>query len=337
MDLSIIVVNYNTKDLTKQTIDSVINTTNNTSYEIILIDNASTDGSKEYFSEVYNKKVLEIRHKDIQYYNDNEEEQKADKEKSIEAKRCKETCNSEGCAKVKSICQDIKYIYNEENLGFAKANNQAMKISKGRYVLLLNSDTIVKEDCIEKCIEYMDMNKTVGALGPKILLGNGELDHACKRGFPTPTASLYYMLGLDKKHPNEPKYGQYQMTHLSNDEINEVDALTGAFMMVRKEVIDTVGVFDERFFMYGEDLDWCYRIKEAAWKIVYYPEALIIHLKGQSSKKKRKYKTIYQFHKTMIQFYNKHYMKKYNVFVTLAVYVGVMGKMSLSMVKNFFR
>lgn len=325
MDLSIIVVNYNTKDLTKQTIDSVVNTTRNISYEIILIDNASTDGSKEFFSELYSNEISEINHRDIECRNEyKNHEYKSDN-------------HIKPRIELRESYKEVKYIYNEENLGFAKANNQAMKIARGRYVLLLNSDTIVKEDCIEKSIQHMDKNKKIGALGPKILLSNGELDHACKRGFPTPSASLYYMLGLDKKHPNDPKYGQYQMTHLSNDEINEVDALTGAFMMVRKEVIDKIGTFDERFFMYGEDLDWCYRIKENGWKIIYYPEALIIHLKGQSSKKKRRYKTIYQFHKTMIQFYNKHYIKKYNIFVTLAVYIGVTGKMILSMVKNLFK
>lgn len=289
MDLSIIILNYNTKEITKQTVESVINTTKNIDYEIFLLDNGSSDGSIEFFQEEYEQAL------------------------------------------------NINLIFNDENLGFSKANNQAIKKAKGKYVLLLNSDTIVKEECIVKCMDYMDKHPQVGALGPKIVLADGSLDHACKRGFPTPSASLYYILNLEKFFPKSEKFGRYRMSHLSNDEINEVDALTGAFMMVRKEVVEKIGALDERFFMYGEDLDWCYRIKEAGWKIIYYPESLLIHLKGQSSRKKRRYKTIYQFHKTMLQFYNKHYLKKYNIFVTAFVYFGVILKMGLSFVINFIK
>ncbi len=289
MELSIIIVNYNTKELTKQTIDSVKKTVINIEYEIFLVDNASVDGSIEFFKDIYES--------------DNR----------------------------------VQLIFNNDNLGFAKANNIAIKKSKGRNILLLNSDTIVKEACIEKCLKYLNQQNDVGALGPKILLNNGELDHACKRGFPTPAASLYYMLKLDKLYPKNKKFGQYRMTYLDDNEIGEVDALTGAFMMVKREVIDKVGVLDDDFFMYAEDIDWCYRIKAAGWKIIYYPEAEMIHLKGQSSKKKRKYKTIYQFHKTMLQFYNKHYVKKYNFIVTGIVYIGIITKLTLSLMINFFK
>jgi len=289
MELSIIIVNYNTKELTKQTIDSVKKTVNNIEYEIVLVDNASVDGSIEFFKDIYES--------------DNR----------------------------------VQLIFNNENLGFAKANNIAIMKSKGRNILLLNSDTIVKEACIEKCVAYLNQHNDVGALGPKILLNNGELDHACKRGFPTPAASLYYMLKLEKLYPKSKNFGQYRMTYLDDNEIGEVDALTGAFMMIKREVIDKVGVLDDDFFMYAEDIDWCYRIKDAGWKIMYYPQAEMIHLKGQSSKKKRKYKTIYQFHKTMLQFYNKHYIKKHNFSVTGIVYIGVIIKLILSLMINFFK
>lgn len=230
----------------------------------------------------------------------------------------------------------IKFIANKENTGFAKGNNIAIKASNSEYVLLLNSDTIVYEGTIDKCIEYMDRNEAVGAIGPKVVLEDGSLDHACKRGFPTPSASLYYMLKLDKLLKNKEKYGKYDMSYLPIDEINEVDALTGAFMMVRREVIDTVGLLDERFFMYAEDIDWCYRIKYAGWKIIYYPEVKMLHLKGKSGKK-RKYRTIYQFHKTMLQFYDKNYRQHYNIFVTAAVYAGVWIKCGLTMLVNVLK
>lgn len=230
----------------------------------------------------------------------------------------------------------IKFIANSENVGFAKGNNIAIKDSTSEYVLLLNSDTIVYEGTIDKCVEYMDNNEEVGAMGPKVVLEDGSLDHACKRGFPTPSASLYYMLKLDKIFNNKEKYGKYDMTYLPIDEINEVDALTGAFMMVRRQVIDTVGTLDERFFMYAEDIDWCYRIKWAGWKIIYYPEVTMLHLKGKSGKK-RKYRTIYQFHKTMLQFYDKNYKPSYNLAVTAAVHAGVWLKCGLTMVVNVFK
>jgi GT2 family glycosyltransferase len=286
MDLSIIIVNFNTKELLQQTIQFVIDTVGEAvKYEIIVSDNGSKDDS---------------------------------------------------CKMVTQFFSNVKLIENNANLGFPKGNNIAIKEAIGRYVLLLNSDTVVKENCLEKCIFYMDEHDEVGALGCKILLADGTLDHACKRGFPIPEASLYYMLKLDKLFPNNKKFGAYTLDYLPQDETNEVDSLTGAFMMVRREIIEKVGLLDEDFFMYGEDIDWCYRIKEAGWKVVYYPEASITHYKGGSSRKKR-IKTIYEFHRAMYLFYNKHYLKKYNIFITLMVYLGIGLKLILSLFINVFR
>lgn len=285
MDLSIIIVNYNTKELLKQTIQSVIDTTKNIQYEIIVSDNNSTD-------------------------------------KSIEM--------------IEKYFPEVKLIKNKDNLGFPKGNNVAIKQALGRYILLLNSDTVVIDNCLEKCIKYMDLHNNIGVLGCKVALKDGQLDHACKRGFPTPEASLFYMLKLHKLFPDNKKFGQYTLSYLHEDEINEVDSLTGAFMMLKREVIDKIGLLDENFFMYGEDIDWCYRIKEAGWKVMYYPEAKIIHYKGASSKKKR-FKTLYEFHRAMILFYNKHYRLKYSIFVTMLVYLGVYVKFILSLFVNIFK
>lgn len=303
MDLSIIVVNYNTKELLRQTIQSIIDTAgepckNNNEvesfmykpgqplqYEIFVSDNGSKDGSIEMIKECF---------------------------------------------------KEVKLIENNANIGFAKANNIAIKQSTGRYVLILNSDTVIKEHCLQKCIAYMDKHKDIGTLGCKLLLTDGNLDRACKRGYPTPEASLYYMLKLHKLFPQSKKFGAYQLNYLSDDEINEVDSLVGAFMIVSKEVCDKVGLLDETFFMYGEDIDWCYRIKEAGFKVVYYPKAFIIHHKRASSKKKR-IKTIYEFHRAMYIFYNKHYKKKYNILVTGAVYLGIALKLILTYMVNIFK
>jgi len=285
MELSIIIVNYNTKKILADTIQSVIDTADSTKYEIIVVDNASADGSIEMVKKQY---------------------------------------------------PQVNLIENKDNLGFPKANNIGIRDALGRYILILNSDTKVLEDCLQRCLDYMDNNIEVGALGCKLLLANGKLDHACKRGFPTPKASLYYILKFHKLFPTSKKFGKYTLNYLPIDEINEVDALTGAFMMVRKEVINKVGLLDETFFMYGEDLDWCFRIKEAGYKVIYYPEAVTIHYKGGSSKRKR-YKTIYEFHRAMFIFYNKHYRNKYNFIVTGIVFAAIAAKMAVAFIINFFK
>jgi GT2 family glycosyltransferase len=285
VDLSIVIVNYNTKELLKQTVESVLKTTTGIQYEIIVVDNASKDDSTHM---------------------------------------------------IKMNFQSVILIENDNNLGYSKANNIGIKQAAGRYVLLLNSDTIVVEDCLKACVEYMDNNKSIGALGCKVVLRDGELDHACKRGFPTPEASLYYIFKLDKLFPGSRRFGQYDLTYLPVDEINEVDVLIGAFMMVSREAINKIGLLDEKFFMYGEDIDWCYRIKAAGFKNVYYPKEKIIHYKGASSRKRR-FMTIYEFHRAMLLFYNKHYRNKYNFLVTIAVYMGVTLKLGLGIIINLFK
>lgn len=285
MDLSIIIVNYNTKDLLKQTIQSVIDTTNNISYEIIVSDNNSTDGSVEMVKECFTQ---------------------------------------------------VKLIENKVNLGFSKGNNVAISKSIGRYILLLNSDTVVMDNCIQKSVEYIHKNKNIGALGCKVVLKDGNLDHACKRGFPTVENSLYYILKLHKFFPKVKKFNGYNLGYLDENKIHEVDSITGAFMMVRRKVIKNVLFLDERFFMYGDDIDLCYRIKEAGFKIVYYPEVKIIHHKGASSRK-RPLMTLYEFHRAMILFYNKHYRRKYNILITTLVYLGVYLRFTLAIFINLFK
>lgn len=280
MDLSIVIVNYNTAKLLSNAIESIYKTAKGLRFEIIVSDNGSTDGSEGY---------------------------------------------------IKSNYTDVIWISNDANLGFSKANNVGIKIAKGRYILLLNSDTVLMDSCLDSCIDYMDKHIDVGVLGCKVVLPDGRLDAACKRGFPTPTASLYKFLGLPKLFPKSKVFGQYNLTYLDEDEINEVDCLVGAFMMVKREVLEEVGFLDEDYFMFGEDIDWCYRIKEGGWKIVYYPKAKIIHYKGGSG---RTFKTDYEFHRAMYLFYNKHYRDKYPLVVGLLVYLGIFFRFILSILVN---
>ena len=286
MKLSIIIVNYNTYRLTKQTIESVITKKHPFIYEIILVDNASIDGSIEALEETFSEEI----------------------DKGI-----------------------VHIIKNLANLGFAKANNIGMRASKGEYILLLNSDTQIKADGLELCMEQIEADKSIGALGCKVVLPDGKLDHACKRGFPTPKASLYYFLKWDKKNPK--KYGLYDALYLGEDEVGEVDALMGAFMLMPRRVLDQVGFLDEDFFMYGEDIDLCFRIKQGGYKILYYPKAQITHYKGGSSKKRR-HKVIFDFHEAMWIFYKKHYKKQYNIFITGVVVIGIWCKCLLELIKN---
>lgn len=282
MDVSIVIVNFNTKQLTLDAIHSVFQSKTGYPYEILLVDNNSSDGSMEAFKREF---------------------------------------------------PTLTMIENRENVGFARANNQAIKMAKGRYILLLNSDTIVYEETLQVMLDFMEEQPKVGASGCKVVLPDGSLDKACRRSFPTPQASLYHFLGLTKLFPDNSRFNQYQLGHLDPDKDYPVDCLVGAFMLLRRDVIEQVGLLDEKFFMYGEDIDWCYRIKEAGWDIHYYPYTSIIHYKGASSRRKP-FKIIYEFHRAMILFHRKHFAKKYSFIVNGLVYVGVSLKFLLSLIIN---
>lgn len=200
----------------------------------------------------------------------------------------------------------IKAINTGANLGFSKANNIALKQAKGRYVLLLNPDTVVQEDTFSKVIDFMDQNPQFGALGTKMIDGSGNYLPESKRGFPSISASLCKMLGTHKLFPNSKSLNKYYLGHLSADRMNSIDVLTGAFLLVRKEVLEQVGFLDEQFFMYGEDIDFSYRIKQQGHQIVYYPDSTIIHYKGESTKKSS-LNYIKIFYGAMIIFLKKHF------------------------------
>ena len=228
----------------------------------------------------------------------------------------------------------IEIIKNTENLGFAKANNIAIKKSNSDYILLLNSDTKVSNTAIYGSVNYLESLHKPAILTCKVLLEDGKLDHSCKRGFPTPEASFYYFTKLDKKNPQ--KYGAYDYLTLDENEIGYVDAVSGAFMLIAKEIIENVGLLDEDYFMYAEDIDYCYRAKQAGYEVIYYPKETITHYKNKS-RPKRKYKTIYNFYHTMWLFYKKHYIKKYNPLVTLSVICGISLKYLIELIKNAVR
>ena len=165
------------------------------------------------------------------------------------------------------------------------ANNQALKIAKGEYVLLLNPDTVVQEDTFSKILAFMDAHPDAGGLGVKMLDGQGNFAPESKRGLPTPEVAFYKMFGFARFFPKSRRFGKYHLSYLSEDELSEIDVMSGAFMLIRKTVLDKIGFLDETFFMYGEDIDLSYRIKQAGYKNYYFPDTQIIHYKGESTKR----------------------------------------------------
>lgn len=227
----------------------------------------------------------------------------------------------------------IKFIANTENKGFAYANNLALKQTKSKYILLLNSDTEIINNCLNKCLKFMETDKNIGALGCKVMLPDGTLDKACRRSYPNVNVSFYRMTGLSYMFPKSERFNKYNLTYLDENGIYNVDCITGAFMLIRNKVIDQVGLLDESFFMYGEDIDYCYRLKENGWMIKYYGEAEIIHYKGASSKK-QKSKLLYEFYNSMQIFYNKHYQEEYPWFINIVTYTGIWTMYSLKLIIN---
>ena len=201
----------------------------------------------------------------------------------------------------------VNIIENSENLGFARANNKVLARVKGRYILLLNPDTVLRKDTLKTMVTFLDEHPEAGAAGCKVINPDGSLQLACRRGFPTPGVAFYRMIGLSGLFPKSKTFGAYNLTYLDPDTLSEVDAVSGSFMMLRKKVLDLVGFLDDDFFMYGEDLDLCYRIKKAGWKIYYVPYTEIIHFKGESTKTVPTIKNIRDFYSAMHIFVEKHY------------------------------
>jgi hypothetical protein len=233
-DLSIIIVNYNVKQFLLNLVESIYKAVKSISFEIIVVDNASEDGSIETLQNKY---------------------------------------------------PEVRLIANKVNVGFGAANNQAMQCAKGKFFLLLNPDTIVNEDTFTKMISFFNSNAEVGIAGCKVLNPDGTLQLACRRSFPGPWTSFTKVVGLSQLFPKTKLFASYNLTYLDENKSYEVDAISGAFMMIRKEVYEKIGGFDQQFFMYGEDLDLCYRAQKAGFKAYYVHSTEIIHYKGESTKR----------------------------------------------------
>jgi len=285
--LSIVIVSFNTKALVVQCLKHLLTSQFPNNWEVIVVDNASTDG----------------------------------------------TVNEVESGKWKVESEKLKIIKNKTNVGFSVANNQGMKLGNGEYILLLNSDTMASPQAVQTVLTYLEKHEEAGVATCKLVLSDGRIDPASHRGFPTPWAAFTYFAGLEKLFPKSQLFSQYHQWYKDLTRTHEIDSPSGAFFMVRRRVTNEVGLLDESYFMYGEDLDWAYRIKMAGWKIVFIPDAEVTHLKKQSGwasgdeVKQREAKK--HFYETMLQFYNKHYRGEYNslitAFVTMTIRLRLMS------------
>jgi GT2 family glycosyltransferase len=224
---------------------------------------------------------------------------------------------------VKNKFPEVNLIANKDNKGFSKANNQAIELSDAEYILLLNPDTVIEEDTLSKVCQFMDAHKEAGGLGVRMLDGKGKFLPESKRGLPTPAVAFYKIFGLSKLFPKSKRFGQYHLGHLSEFKTNEIQILSGAFMLMRSEALDKVGLLDETFFMYGEDIDLSYRIIKGGYKNYYFPETRIIHYKGESTKKSS-VNYVFVFYRAMVIFAQKHFSQKnaklFSFLINCAIY-----------------
>ena len=237
---------------------------------------------------------------------------------------------------IKNKFPEIILIENHFNKGFAAACNQGLAIARGEYILLLNPDTMLQEDTIKVMIEFFRAHPEAGAAGCKILNADGSLQLACRRSFPTLTVALPKLLGLSRLFPKVKAFSRYNLTYLDPDQITEVDAVSGSFLMMRRAVYEQIGGLDESYFLYGEDLDYCYRIKKSGWKIYYVPDTKIIHYKGESAKHAA-FDNFIAFYRAMAIFASKHLGKSSSIITDIVFKVGIFFRGIISLVAKFFR
>jgi GT2 family glycosyltransferase len=270
IDLSIIIVNWNASDLLERCLNSIFVTNSSICQEVIVVDNASSDGSQELLQ--------------VQY-------------------------------------PQVKLVTNQENEGFARANNRGLRLAKGRYHLLLNSDAFVHPGTLENMVQFMDGNPEAGVAGCRLYYENGTLQPSCT-GFPTLFTELWQVLWLDRLFPKSRIFGQYRMSYWNFDDVREVDSVMGAFMMLRPEAVVEVGLLDESYFMYSEEVDLCYRMKKAGWKVLFNPDASATHIWGGTSKRIPSRTSFLRLYQSRIMFFRKHYGSFVAFLYKLVLFLG---------------
>ncbi len=250
----------------------------------------------------------------------------------------------ESCEMVATEFPQARLIASEVNGGFSYANNLGLQsfgfatedsTTLPRYALLLNPDTLLPPTALNDMLAFMDAHPDAGAAGPRLVRQDGSLDLACRRSFPSPQVAFYRMVGLSRLFPRSRRFGRYNVTYLDPAITTEVDSVVGAFMMVRREAIQQVGLLDEDFFMYGEDLDWAYRMKQAGWKVYYNAAVTVLHYKEASSRRSRKAR--YEFYRAMYLFYKKHYAAQTPLWLHWLIVSGILLRGGLALTAAMFR
>ncbi len=239
------------------------------------------------------------------------------------------------CAMVREKFPGVHLIENKENTGFSKANNQAIRLASGKYILLLNPDTVVEEHTFDACISFMEAHPEAGAMGVKMIDGKGNFLPESKRALPTPSVAFFKIFGLSALFPHSPIFSRYHLGHLNTEKTHEIEILPGAFMFIRKEALEKTGLLDETFFMYGEDIDLSWRIIKAGYRNYYHPGTTIIHYKGESTKK-GSINYVVVFYNAMIIFARKHFSKKNARLFSTLINAAIYFRAGLSILKRFF-
>jgi GT2 family glycosyltransferase len=288
MDLSIVVLNYNTREHLAQCLQAIAAEGSTTlsdgpiEAEVVVVDNASHDGSADM---------------------------------------------------VEASFPWVRLIRAPRNGGFAYGNNLALRGISGDNVLLLNPDSLLPPGSLQLLLERATAHPEAGIVGPKLLRPDGSMHLACRRSFPTPSVAFYRLSGLSRLFPTSPMFGRYNLTYVDPDVPLEVDSVCGACMLIRRVVLERIGLLDERFFMYGEDLDWCLRTRAAGWTVRYEPAIVVQHQHGAASRQ-RALRTTFHFFRAMDLFYRKHYIHRYHPVVTGAVRTGIYGALALAMFRT---
>jgi GT2 family glycosyltransferase len=286
IDLSICIVSYQARDLLHDCLRSIYETVDSLSFEIIVVDNHSEDGTLEMLTNEF---------------------------------------------------PDVRLLVNDQNTGYTRPNNQAMRISQGRYILLINPDTLVEPNTIPELADFLDAHLEVGIVGPKVLNRDGTLQKQCRRSEARPWDSFCYFSGLSRLFPHDKRFAGYLMTYLDEDLVHETQAVSGSCMMIRRQVINQIGYQDEDFFAYQEDTDYCRRARLAGWKVFFNPKAQIIHYGGEGGSRIHLFRSIIEWHRSYYLYYRKHFAKDYMILFNAVYYLGMLLKLGLSLFANLFR
>jgi len=286
INLSICIVSFRARDLLRECLLSIYETVDSLSFEIIIVDNHSEDGTLEM---------------------------------------------------LKNEFHNVRLLVNDHNTGYTRPNNQAIRESRGRYIVLLNPDTLVKPNAIVELFGFLETHPEVGIVGPKVLNRDGTLQKQCRRSEARPWDSFCYFSGLSRLFPHDRRFAGYLMTYLDENLTHEAEAVSGSCMMIRRQVIEQIGYQDENFFAYQEDTDYCRRARLAGWKVFYDPSAQIVHYGGEGGSNVQPFRSIIEWHRSYYLYYRKHFAGDYLFVFNAIYYFGMLVKLGLSLFVNLFR